>query len=193
MEAKVTGTVDANVALLPRRSQIQVFVYGAAAVVFALIGCVFLWYEKDTWWVPFLVFLVFLAAGMVCFFASYQSSELHNATATEVTISNQQVKVVADPRLPGHTDLFRSFATVFTALSNQKPLPAADALVNDRGEVISGSEAEAIAAVDLANKKASQLITETLSVFSESRSATGKSVGRQTASSPVSQVGNNKA
>lgn len=192
MESKITGTVDANLALLPRRSQIQVFVYGAAAIVFALIGCLFLWYEKASWWVPFVVFAIFLIAGMVCFFASYKSSELHNATPTEVTISNQQVKVVADPRLPSHTDLFRSFGTVFTALSNQKPLPTADALVDANGNVILGSECEAHAVVDAANTEASHRVTETLSLFATVSGETVKTVGRQTATSPVARVGNNK-
>lgn len=198
MEAKVTGTVDANLELLPRRSQIQVFVCGAAAIVFALIGCLFLWYEKANWWVPFLVFAIFLVAGMICYFASYQSSEMHNASATEVTISNQRIKVVADPRLPGHTDLFKSFATVFTALSNQKPLPVADALVDEKGNLISGSETDARDAVDSANKEAAHLVSETLSLFSEFSTselstAAVKPVGMQTATSPVSRVGNNRA
>ncbi|ETK15691.1 hypothetical protein H096_26728 [Pseudomonas sp. FH1] len=161
----VSGSVEAKIKVSPLRSQIQVFVYAIAAIVFASLGCFFLWHEKVFWWVPFLVSVIFLVVGLICFFVSYKSTEMYNAVPTEVIVTNQHVKISADPRIPQHREFFQSIASVFTALSNQKPLPQPDALVDELGNVLPGTEKQARASVDEANRQASNLVKDTLRTF----------------------------
>lgn len=190
MEPKISGNVDAKVGIAPRRSQIQVFVYGTGALLFALICCLFLWYGKPQWWVPGIISFTFLISGMICFFASFRSSELFNAGRTEVTVTQNQMSVSADPRLPGHSDLIRSVTEVFTALSHQKPLPYADGLVDEQGNVINNSEAQARAVIDSANAEAAHRVNHTLEMLASGRTKGLQNPARNSRTAGSNVLGN---
>lgn len=161
MDAKLT----AELKLEPRRSQIFVTVSMVGSIALAGFGCFLIYLEKSLWWAPFLFAGLIAAASVWAFGISHRNAEMHNPIASELTMSPDSVRLVTDPRLAEHSTFFSSMVDVFSALKSQKPLPSADALIDDKGQVIPGSAGDAKRATDAANSHAERLIRETAQSF----------------------------
>lgn len=161
MDAKLSAGLE----LAPRRSQIFVTVAMVGAIALAGFGCFLIYLEKSLWWAPFLFAGLVAAASVWAFGISHRNAEMHNPIASELTMSSDTVRLVTDPRLAEHSTFFSSMVDVFSALRHQKPLPPADALLDDDGKVIPGSAEDAKKATDAANSHAERLIRDTARSF----------------------------
>lgn len=162
----VNTKVNADVNITPRRSQIFVTLAIGGAICLALVGCALIYAEKNQAWVPFVAAGGLCGAAFWAFKISHTNAEMFNPIPSEVTFSDAGLRVVTDPRLVGHSSFFSSMADVFSALQHLKPLPPADALLDDKGVIIPGSEQAAADQTAKANKQAEQMVADSLSSFS---------------------------
>lgn len=166
METKVSAALDAavktNLEIAPKRSQIFVIIAMLGAFLMAGFGCFLIYLERGLWWAPFVFSVIVISAAVWAFGVSHRNAEMHNPIASELTMTPDGLRLVTDPRLAEHSSFFSSMVDIFSALRNQKPLPPADALLDDQGNVIPGSAAAAKKATDFANDLAKRLIDETL-------------------------------
>lgn len=169
MDTKASVALDAaiksNVDISPKRSQIFVTVAMTGSILLAGFGCFLIYLDRDLWWAPFAFAIIVAAASVWAFGISHRNAEMHNPIASQLTMTPDGLRLVTDPRLAEHSTFFSSMVDLFSALKNQRPLPPADALIDDQGNIIPGSGEAAKKATDFANDFAKKLVDETLAAF----------------------------
>lgn len=182
--------VSADVNIAPRRSQIFVSIAILGVILLALIGCLLIYVEKDLWWVPFVAGGLLALPAFWSFKISHTNAEMYNPIASELSVTDEGIRLVTDPRLAGHSTFFSSMVDVFSALRYQKPLPPADALLDELGNIIPDSGDAAADATARANELAEQMVAESMAAFHNKKSAEISSSGMATMPHQITDMKN---
>ncbi|MES2400199.1 MAG: hypothetical protein V4573_09450 [Pseudomonadota bacterium] len=154
MVTKLDAQVDAQLKLLPSRS--QVFVLGLLVLsgLGFFVGCAFLWHEKPSAWVPFLFCVGFLLAGGFAWQRSQGDTDLDGAHPTKLNLAAGTIQLETDSRTLSSREKIQHIGSLISMLGHRDVLPEPDGLVSASGEPLPEQKQEAIARVTAANEEA---------------------------------------
>ncbi|MES2245234.1 MAG: hypothetical protein V4639_20425 [Pseudomonadota bacterium] len=150
------ANLDAQVKLLPSRSQVFVILLALLSGLAFIVGCLFLWHEKPSSWVPFMFALFFGVPAGAAWLLSHKNTDLDGAHPTKVVLTENGIQIETDSRTLASRQPFQQLEKIIGIAGHRVPLPEPDGLVSELGLPIPTQKAEAIERVNRANEEATR-------------------------------------
>ena len=139
-----------KITLRPQGSQVILLAFVLLSCICILVGFYFLWSANSAWPIPILIGATVALATLFAWFHSRRDIDLHGAASTEIT-TPEGLRVSTDPRTLASPALLQGLTNALQILSHREQLPDPDGLVNEDGDPVQGSKAEAVSIVRAVN------------------------------------------
>jgi len=137
LESKVETNLSAKLLLKPELSQISIIVLLFISGSSFFSSFYFSWHGK-TWWLPAIVGTLCLCVAGIGWWKSQRAIDLGNSSPTEISDCNG-LRVITDTRAIESKNAIKNLAKIIEAVSLRQPLPHADGLLSDSGEIVTNS------------------------------------------------------
>ncbi|MEJ1366290.1 MAG: hypothetical protein RPU42_14540 [Candidatus Sedimenticola sp. (ex Thyasira tokunagai)] len=136
--SKLETNLSASLQLKPELSQISIIVLLIISGLSFLTSFYFSWHEKS-WWLPAITGIVCLIFSGVAWWRSQRAIDLGNSFPTEVS-GNNGLRVTTDTRAIESNNAINNLAKIIETVSVRQPLPPADGVLSEKGEILRNSE-----------------------------------------------------
>ena len=134
---EVSADISAKLSLNPKLSQISIIISLLISAISFLSCFVFIWNEKN-WVVPCLVGTLFLAVSCIGWWRSQRAIDMSNSTPTELT-GLDGIKILTDTRAIESNNAVNNLSKIMQVIANRNPLPEANGLIDDNGNIVPNS------------------------------------------------------
>lgn len=151
----------ASVQVVPKGSQIAVFLLLIAAIAFFALAC-WLYVQEKKFALPLAGAVIFLLLACVFWFFSHRNESLAQSHPLKVSLGGGEKKLMisADSRSVPALNYLESLICHYHMTFFRSPLPMASGKLDAAGKVISGSELAAVSASETLNNNAQELNKE---------------------------------
>ena len=137
LESKLETNLSASLQLKPELSQISIIVLLIIAGLSFLTSFYFSWHDK-AWWLPTITGIVCLISSGVAWWKSQRAIDLGNSSPTEIS-GNNGLRIITDTRAIESNNAIKNLAKIIETVSVRQPLPPADGVLSEDGEILKNS------------------------------------------------------
>lgn len=157
------ANLKARVTLTPEKSHIVLSLFMILGGVAMVVGFYFMHANRADFWVPLLFAVGFFIFGGFAWFHSHKHLDLQGASPTSISAHKDgRLEILADSRTFLSPDSLMAVTNILSLITNRRPLPEADGLVDKSGNPILASQDQAVAQVLEINKLGESLAHEVL-------------------------------
>lgn len=142
----------AKVGISPKLSHAFLSILLLLSLVPLLAGFVFLWFEKETAWIPFFIFILLLLLAVLGWLLTRKSIDMSNSIPTTLRDRNGNV-VTTDSRSLESSNAVTAIGSLLQTIGERKPLPEPDGLVDQTHKIIPDSKNEAVQKANMLNEE----------------------------------------
>lgn len=153
------ASLDASIQLKPKKNQALVIICFVCSALFSVIGCLFLWFDKNGLYFPFGVSALFGLASVGSFLLTYRGGELSDKEPFEIIHTPDGVNVRMDPTLFLRR---QDVANVVALMANTRNLPIPAGMIDEAGNIIPNSQHQAEKVANEANKSIEGVIRKNM-------------------------------
>lgn len=155
MEAKA----NVGVHLKPEKAQTFVIAMALMSTVAMIALFSFLWAGIEHSWVPGCLTLLFAGMAVWAWHSSHEIAGLEGATPTVATFTtkNSSIQISTDARTIFSPEAVKTLNQVISMVGCREPVPTPCGLVDDNGDPIPNSQAEAAEQIRLVNAQAEEI------------------------------------
>lgn len=179
-----SASVDTKISIIPTFSHAFLGMLLLLGFLPLLASLIFLWFDKDTWWIPFCIFVAIFIVAVLGWLLSRKSIDMSTSSPTTISDSSGN-QIITDARSLESQNAIASIGYLFQSFGERKPLPEPEGLIDEEYKTIPDSKADAILRANQINE---EIRNQTQSFFDElSRNTQGVVQDRQALSNPSYQ------
>jgi len=160
----ISSDINAVVRVHPSKSQVFLVSLLLLAGVCFLTGFNLLVEHPGVSWIPLVIGLLLTTVAIFCWKSSQKDMDMTDSNPTTIKASDGS-SISTDSRMISSPESINSLIKLYSSITSRKPLPAPNGLVNDVGDIIPDSEADAIKNVDDINALSQKIANDTIDLL----------------------------